>query len=152
MANEVTVRAVGDKHVLTRRLRVVARKVRRMHIPNRQIAVWLLRWVNENFKSEGGKVGGWKPFKLGGRRLPGGKIDRSAKLLQDTGRLRQSFNKFSSRRFAGVGTNLNYAISHEFGLPHKNLPARRMLMTADDPGIGSTVIRIYNRHIRRSIR
>lgn len=152
MAKFITVKAVGNPGDVSRGLRIAARKVRNTRRPNRQISIWLLRWVNENFKSEGGKVGGWKPFKLGGRRLPGGKIDRSAKLLQDTGRLRQSFNPFHSARVGGVGSNLNYVLTHELGLPHKNLPARRMVPISSDRDVVSAVVRIYNRHIQRSIR
>ena len=52
-----------------------------MSLPNRSVSLWLLRWVNENFKSQGGKVGGWKPFKIGGRWIGKGlnrKLDTSA--------------------------------------------------------------------------
>jgi len=152
MASLIKVTTVGDANSIKRGLRVAAAGIKRTRIPNRQISVWLLRWVNENFKSQGGKVGGWKPFKLGGRRLPGGQIDRSAKLLQDTGRLRASFSPFHSRRFAGVRSRLPYSITHDLGLPHRNLPARRMIPIGSDQDVRRAVIRIYSAHIRKVTR
>lgn len=135
-----------------RKLRELIRKVRNPAQANRRVSIWLMRWVNDNFKSQGGKVGGWKPFKLGGRRLPGGGIDRSAKLLQDEGRLRASFSPFHGRTMAGIGSDLGYAITHQLGLPHRNLPARRMLPLNTDRDVERGIIRIYDNYIRRAIR
>ncbi len=152
MADVEIVPINGGVRPAIRQLRIVARKVKNTRIPNRQISIWLMRWVNENFKSQGGKVSGWKPFKLGGRRLKGGGIDRSAKLLQDTGRLRASFSPFHSRFVAGVGSDLNYSLTHELGLPHRNLPSRRMIPISTDRDVVAAVIRIYNAHIARALR
>ena len=142
----------GSSAAATRKLRQVIRSVRNPRPANRRVSVWLLRWVNENFKSEGGKVGRWKPFKLGGRKIPGGGIDRSAKLLQDTGTLRASFSPFHSRNTAGIGSGLSYSITHELGLPHQNLPARRMLPLATDRDVTNGIIRIYDHYIRTVLR
>ncbi len=149
---KITVTPVGDSRSVSRGLRVTARKLKDARKANRQVSIWLLRWVNENFRSQGGKVGGWKPFKLGGRRLPGGRVDRSAKLLQDTGRLRASFSPFHSRSVAGVGSDLNYSASHDLGLPHRNLPARRIIPISSDKDVVRAVTRIYTMHIQRALR
>jgi len=85
-------------------------------------------WVQRNFKTQGGKVGGWKPFKYGGRLNYDGKgshvriptpwgvtdawADTSAKLLQDKGLLRLSFTPFSSKKEAGIGSDLDYSETH----------------------------------------
>lgn len=90
-----------------------------------RISVWLDRWVQINFKTEGGNVGRWLPFRAGGRREAGGGLDASAKLLQDSGRLRASFLPFHSRRNAGIGSDLDYSEVHNEGLG--GLPQRRML-------------------------
>ena len=148
---KVTVTHRGSEQA-TKKLRQVMRKVRNPSRANKEVSVWLMRWLNENFKSQGGKVGGWKPFKLGGRKLPGGGVDSSAKLLQDTGRLRASFSPFYSRTTAGIGSNLNYSVAHELGLPHKNLPSRRMLPLGSDQAVNAGIIKIYDRHIRRALR
>lgn len=142
----------GGARDAMRYLHIVARKIKNTRAPNRLVSIWLMRWYNDNFKSEGGKVGGWKPFKLGGRRLPGGGIDRSAKLLQDTGRLHISVNPFFSKSVAGIGSSLPYSITHELGFPHKNLPARRMLPIGTDRDVVSSVTRIYNLWIKKAIR
>jgi phage gpG-like protein len=142
----------GGSREALRKMRLLTRKVKNPAPANRRVSVWLLRWVNDNFKTQGGKVGKWKPFKLGGRRIPGGGIDRSAKLLQDTGRLRASFNAFHSRTVAGVGSNLNYSITHELGLPHRNLPRRRMLPLASDRSVTAGIVRIYDNYIRAAAR
>ena len=147
----VTVTHHGSKQA-TRKLRQVMRKVSHPTRANREVSLWLMRWLNQNFRSQGGKVGGWKPFKLGGRRIRGGGIDPSAKLLRDTGRLQLSFSPFYSRSTAGIGSDLFYSIAHELGLPQRNLPARRMLPLASDREVNTGIIRIYDKHIQRAIR
>lgn len=142
----------GSSKAAQKALRRAIRKIKNPTQANKAVSIWLMRWVNENFKTQGGKVGGWKPFKLGGRPLPGGGIDRSAKLLQDTGRLRASFSPFHSRRVAGIGSDLNYSITHELGLPHRNLPSRRMLPLDTDRDVEAGIIRIYDVYIRRALR
>lgn len=87
-------------------------------------SIFLDRWVQQNFKSEGGKVGKWVPFKAGGRPLAGGEIDTSAKLLQDTGRLRGSFQSFYTPKNAGIASDVPYSKIHEEGI---GVPQRRML-------------------------
>ncbi len=108
--------------------------------PLAQIAVLLDRWVKKNFASEGGSVGGWKPFQYGGRVMPDGTIDTSAKLLQDTGRLRASFLPFHSDKIAGIGTDLPYAE------PHNKI--RRMLPVREE--VIEQVKRIFQFHAKES--
>lgn len=111
-----------------------ARETSALEIPHKKIALFLDRWVQQNFKSEGGKVGGWPPFAHGGRlRIQPGKpasFDPRAKLLQDTGRLRASFTPFSNKRTAGIGSDLSYSEKHEEG--EGRLPQRRMLPRRKD--------------------
>ena len=141
----------GGSKPAQKKLRALIRKVKNPTPANREVSVWLHRWLNNNFKSEGGNVQGWLPFKHGGR-IKGGVIDRNAKLLQDTGRLKASFSHFYGRTFAGNGSELSYSITHELGLPHKNLPARRMLPLANDIKVEKGIIRIYDRWIRRMLK
>lgn len=106
----------------------------------RQIAVFLDQWVQLNFKSSGGKVGGWLPYKYGGRLTTKKKsnaqsiighkwINGSAKLLMDTGALRLSFLPFTQLGNAGIGSDLPYSKYHEQDdvSVYKYLPQRRML-------------------------
>ena len=107
----------------------------------KRIGIMLDRWVLTNFKTEGGLVGGWKPFTYGGRVTTKKKgnaqstanrrhIDGSAKLLQDTGVLRSSFVPFHTKYNVGIGSNIKYAPPHEEGIGH--VPKRRMLPKDED--------------------
>lgn len=94
----------------------------------RAASVYLDKWVQKNFKSEGGNVGGWEPFAASGRlkQRPDGSwtFDRTAKLLQDTGALRASFVPFATKDNAGIGSDLDYADDHHKGI---DVPERRLL-------------------------
>jgi phage gpG-like protein len=88
----------------------------------KRVSIFLDQWVQQNFRTEGGKVGGWSPFSEFNLRAL---LDPSAKLLQDTGRLRLSFVPFATKNDAGIGSDLPYAEKHEEG--EGALPVRRML-------------------------
>lgn len=142
----------------SKRLRKYQRVIRNPIKAHKEIASWLQRWVNQNFDTEGGNVGRWKPFKYGGR-LTGERgadgrftVDESAKLLQDTGLLRASFNHFYSRTTAGIGTDLRYSLTHALGIPHKNVPIRRMLPLATDRSVDARIIQIYDRYFQKERR
>jgi phage gpG-like protein len=138
---------VGNKtaEAFAAKLKRVTGKVQDLTQAHARISALLSKWVLQNFATEGGLVGGWVPFKHGGR-IKNGKLDTSAKLLQDTGHLRQSFHPFYSRKNAGIGSELPYAIKHEFGMGA--LPARRMLPKADD--VRDTVKTQYDVAIREA--
>jgi len=87
-------------------------------------AVYLDQWVQKNFRTEGGNVGGWEPFDRGGRWRKGYGLDVSAKLLQDTGALRLSFKPFATKKTAGIGSDLDYSEFHNEGI---GVPERRIL-------------------------
>lgn len=109
-----------------------------------KISVFLDRWTQRNFKTEGDKVGGWAPFVHGGRvRSKKGKkgglaqgitsrvfVDGSAKLLQDSGRLRASFLPFATNKKAGIGSTLPYSEPHQKG--GKPWPVKRQIIP--EPG------------------
>lgn len=121
----------------------------------RDVATFLTRWVGKNFRTEGELVGGWKEFKDGGRWVSKGRgknrrryLDTSAKLLQDTGRLRLSHLPFSTRRSAGIGTDLPYSAAHNDGLGH--LPTRRTVPEKND--VIDDVVRIAEHHTRKALR
>lgn len=110
--------------VVQRRYDKVVRGVKNGKSRNKLAAIYLDSWVQRNFKTSGKNVGGWKPLAAGGR-FKGGKFDPNAKVLMDTGRLRLSFNPYSTNATAGIFSGLKYAEAHEKGL--KGLPERRML-------------------------
>lgn len=71
-----------------------------------------LRFSNNGVKSN--KKGKKRKMKRGG----------NPKILQDTGRLKNSISMKNDKTKAIVGTNVVYAKTHQFGLESKNIPAR----------------------------
>lgn len=140
MANKPTVEIKPSPAELKAAIDKFVASAKDRTVPNRRAAIVLDQWVQENFRSEGGRVGGWTPFRYGGRRIPGGGFDTSAKLLQDTGALRASFHSFADKDEVGIGSEMFYSVFHEFGTG--TVPARRMLPHEDD--VLATFMSIYN--------
>lgn len=116
--------------------------------PMKSISVYLDRWVQSNFKTEGGKVGGWQKLKHGGRYIKG-ELDTTAKILQDTGALRLSFKPFASNKNAGIGSDLIYSKTHNYGYPKKKIPQRRILPEHND--IDTDITDILNKYIQTDV-
>lgn len=142
--NQATVRAAQ------RKLMQLKKDVPDLTVPHKQIAVFLDKWVKENFKSEGKKVGSWAPFARGGRWVKGKGIDPTAKLLDDTGDLKKSYSPFFDKKTAGIGSDLTYAKDHEEGIRSENLPRRRTLPRNRE--IRRDVNKIYDNWMRKTIR
>jgi phage gpG-like protein len=118
-----------------------------------RIGVFLDQWVQQNFRQEGGVLsdGPWPPFARGGRVVmsaQGTYLDTSAKLLQDTGRLRASFDPFVTKRNVGIGSDLPYARAHHEGIG--DLPERRLLPEQHE--VRRPVADIFNGHVRDGLR
>lgn len=133
---------------VSQRLRNVTKAMKDMLGPHKRIATVLDAWVLRNFKGEGRLVGGWEAFAAGGRWVKGRGIDSSAKLLQDTGRLRASFIPFATRRDAGIGSRLDYSKPHEKGLGH--LPQRRMLPKMAE--VRKDIRKVFDGHVKESLK
>lgn len=142
---------------LQRLLEKARREVADLDNPHARISAFLDQWVQDNFKTEGGSVpGGWEPFAFGGRiNMETGEVDASAKLLQDTGRLRSSFVPFATNDNAGIGSRIPYSEKHQEGDLFNNLPAREMLPQMDYPAgrgaasmtVGERVRKIFGDHV-----
>jgi phage gpG-like protein len=118
----------------------VARGLRDRTALHGQIGAQLYAWVIRNFEQEGGLTGAgrWAPLKAGGRWKGRGKnryFQTDARILQDTGNLRNSFAPFYDNDTAGVGARASYGVDyaavHQQGDPGRNLPARPMLPPED---------------------
>jgi len=72
--------------------------------------------VIDHFRKESSPDGKWAPLKY-----------RTGRILQDTGRLKNSITFSSNSKTAIVGTNVNYAKQHEIGNPKKHIPQRRFM-------------------------
>lgn len=115
---------------------------------HKKVAIYFDSWVQRNFKKEGSELGSdaWPAFFFGGRVVNGG-VDTSAKLLQDTGRLRLSFLPFADKKNAGIGSELLYSENHEEGL---GTPKRRILPIADE--VRERITEILELHGRKTLR
>lgn len=124
---KVTIKVSPTIPEIRKHLREQRAAIKDLKTPLAQASVYLDQWVQKNFKSEGGSVGGWEPFaqstldymeKYDNKRSP-------AKLLQRTGRLRLSFVPFSSAKESGIGSDLPYSKSHNSGT--SRIPERKLL-------------------------
>lgn len=133
---------------------------------HRKVSAFLDRWVQTNFRTQGGKVGSWEPFIHGGRiRTKKGEtsglavslllnrrrvyVDGSAVLLQDTGRLRSSFLPFHDDNKAGIGSDLPYAKPHDKG--GNPWPIKRRILP-EERDATKDVLKIADRHIKSELK
>ncbi len=96
--------------------------------PMKKISIMIDRWTQDNFRTEGGNVGGWAPLAHGGRFVKKNGVwtlDENAKILHDTGALRISTLPFHTKRNAGIGSELPYAKKHNEG--EDGLHVRRII-------------------------
>jgi len=140
-----TVTIKPSRKAIEKSLEKSRKKLKKQTGPYKKVSVSLDQWVQKNFKTEGKKVGGWKSFSENNKRWLS---DRSAKLLQDTGRLRSSFRPFATLRNAGIGSFLKYSKPHNEGLGY--LPKRQMLPDKDDKEILEKINKIWPKHIKDS--
>ena len=132
------------------RYKKAMRKVRDFKTLFTKAAIYLDRWTQQNFKTQGGKVGGWKPLKAGGRWKGKGKrrrLDTSAQILQDKGRLRASFLPFADSEKAVVGSDLPYAQTHHEGM---GVPKRQI--TPEKSDVIEDLVRLADNHAKTELR
>ena len=132
--------------LVRKRLKRIIKGVENTRPLMKKISIFLDQWVQQNFDTEGSKVGNWLPLQAGGRKKKG-KLDISAKILRDTGKLDLSFKPFSSELNAGIGSDLPYAPTHDEG---KGVPKRRIL--PEDRDVMVTVLKKVNQHLDRSMK
>ena len=108
----LTLRMTGDKELKTL-LKKMSSKAKNLAPPLKSIKMGLIASIDKNFKA-GGRPEKWKPLSPGtiAKRKKEGK---GAKILQDTGTLKQSITGFSDKRTAKAGTNIKYAGIHQKG-------------------------------------
>lgn len=106
---QISVKGMARVRAILTRISNKATTREQLHM---RFAIIALNWINKNFVTEGGLVGGWKPLSpntLAGRR--GG----SGRILQNTGQLRASFVPAWSSESARVGSPMAIAAYHEKG-------------------------------------
>lgn len=135
-----------------KRIEKASKNVSDRTVVNKKISILLDQWVQLNFATQGKKVGGWPPFKYPefGRHITGQGWDPSAKLLQDTGDLKKSHIPFSSKKVAGIGSDLPYSKPHHEGEGH--LPQRRTIPDAKlDLSLMGQIRKMLDMHVEKAI-
>lgn len=114
----------------------------------RSVAV-IDRWVQENFKTEGGKVGGWVPLADSTiesrmrRRNKQGEI----RILQDNGNLRRNWKHLFGKDHGGIVSGTDYGIFPQTGT--SKMPQRRILPEIKE--IWPSIKGLFEDHIRRAL-
>ena len=116
---------------LKRKMRTISRAFGPSYMKRvmRGVGEKLLRDIDQNFKSQGAFLAhGWAPLRPSTIRRRLNKSKGSIKILQDTGRLRQSFTfRRVSDRLVTVGTADVRAPRLQRGDPSRHLVGRRMI-------------------------
>lgn len=126
------VRIIVEADGMTKRIRKLATQMENLKIPLQQSGIYMEGSVARRFRSGGGSRP-WKPLspntiKRHPRRSGG-------KPLNDTGRLRASVTGGATKKivgkrmYFGMGSNIVYAASHNFG--YKHIPKREFMYFDD---------------------
>ena len=75
------------------------------------------KWVQVNFRTQGGNVGGWKPLAQSTiyARRHGKKKSNSTKILQDVGYLRDNWKHYWDNKTGYIQSPVDYGINHDKG-------------------------------------
>jgi len=119
----------------------------------KKISIVMFKDVMEHFNREEGPSGKWLKFlnpKTGQRQdiRPYGRGGN--KLLQDTGRLKNSIISISTNEGAEVGTNVVYAPTHQFGNKNRNIPQRMFLWLSEKAE--TEIIKVFMKDLEMSIK
>ena len=109
---KLTIQLKGLKEIRQKftALRTALSSRRELH---RRWGIQTLNWVDENFRTEGRLAG--KPWAKLSPNTVAGRRKKSSRILQDAGRLRQSFTSKPTATETRVGTDVFYAPFHEEG-------------------------------------
>lgn len=115
-------------------------------------AVIVDRWIQKNFRSEGGEVGGWEPLAKSteATRRVGRKKDKGHKILQDTGQLKTRWKLNWNHKRAIVKSGVNYGHYHDSKESRRRLPRRQIL--PDEEHIIDPIRKIFKKHVDLSMR
>jgi phage gpG-like protein len=106
-------------------------------------------WVQRNFRSEGGNVGGWA--KLADSTIESRMRRRNKtgaiRILQDIGTLRMKWKHLFGKDYGALVSAVDYGIFHETGT--SKMPQRRILPTMDE--IWPKIKELFSDELRRSI-
>ena len=105
---------VVDASALNKKIQSIESKAKNPRIEMAKVKTVMYQDVMNHFKKEQGEKRPWKSIDY-----------RKGKILQDTGRLRASIRPSSDNTSATVGTNLDYAATHNYG--RGSIPQRKFM-------------------------
>lgn len=139
MSDSIEIRAVVDDAAVEKLVRDLEARGRKL--PLKRLGVIGVRSVTRNFRDQG-RPDKWAPlggvgYNKTGRdslgRFKSMRGVRRGKILQDTGRLRNSVEaKILGVADLKVYTDLVYAPPHQFGWPKKGIPARPFMLWQEE--------------------
>jgi len=130
------------------RLNKLPPKLRRKEVMFKKMSIYLMKWIDKNFKTEGRYAqGGWPKLAASTIRQRRGGGRGGVKILQDTGRGRASIRTKHTRSYAKAFTRLDYMVKHHEG---KGVPQRKIIPEAKQ--VERPVMRIAQRHVEEAIR
>jgi phage virion morphogenesis protein len=119
-------------------LKIIERDLEDMSIPLKRSGVYMLGSIDRNFRSQG-RPKPWAPLSpLTIARRRTGKGTGSMRILQDTGRLKQSITTETAMRMKdkftlGIGTSVPYARIHQQGGKQKLFNTGKMVTIPKRP-------------------
>lgn len=148
---------VRDKNNVTAKLSALTRDIERPRGLWARFGVQGLKWVDENFKKQGGllKEGKWQKLAdstLKRRRTRKKKPTESKNILMDSGDLKKSINTRFTSRGVWIGTAKDYGIYHDSDAPRRKLPQRRILPRQKDDTMVSRLRKVLRNYIREKSR
>lgn len=125
------------------------KKLNNRRSTNAKAVIIVDRWVKKNFEREGRPVDGWKdlsPVTIAARRKGG----KGAKILQDTGNLKNNWKHYWDSKKAHIRSGASYAVYHDSEKTRDNLPRRQIL--PDEKHIRPDLIKVYGKFVGRVVR
>ena len=150
MNGSAIVKIVGLEAAM-KHLENAERGIKQTETAFRRSLVVLDRWVQKNFQTEGGNVGGWVPLSdttvdmRMRRRNKTGMI----RILQDNGKLRQQWEHESDEKHATLRSKVDYGIFHDSDEPRSKLPQRRIMPRMREAW--DMIKPLFSEHIQKAI-
>jgi len=109
------------------------------------------KWTQDNFRSEGGQVGGWAPLKQAtiASRRHGPKKNNSTKILQDTGFMKNNWKSLWNNNNGYFQSMTDYAQVHNSGSVKKNIPKRQIIPTKEQ--MKDTFRKIFKLFVQKAL-
>ena len=165
METGIVLKLVGWEAV-KRRLDKIDNDLKKSEVAYKQSTIIFDLWIQDNFKTEGGKVVGWKQLadstlgaisktRRGGVHLK--KVKHGPKILQGrSGWLKSHWKPYWTSKSGGiyseaeVSGGVYYGVFHNSDKPRKRLPQRRILPYNKE--VWPTIKKIFEAHLGRAFR